>query len=112
MHLPDSLQQCLRMEVLSINMTINVRLLIEFVMIEVLNTNSNLSRLLHMETVRKVSQVRIQSPHSPRESLLQSILWIKHSLNHSSLPSVSQVSPQWPPNLSLIQKCPMNVLIQ
>jgi len=36
----DSLEQALRVEVLSINVMLNVRLLVEFIAIEILNSNT------------------------------------------------------------------------
>lgn len=71
------------MEVLCIKMIHVVGLFMELVFIEVLNSDTNFTCLLNMESVSDESEIRMYEPYDVTCSCLQLVLRVKHHFDQS-----------------------------
>jgi hypothetical protein len=84
----NTLKESLGVEILGVDVVLDVGLLEEFLAIEVLNSNTGISRLFNVESVRHKSEVGVQEPQSLREVLLGGGAWVEHELH----PATGRVS--------------------
>lgn len=79
------------MEVLSPNMVHDIWLLVEFLTVEVLNSDSDFSAFLYMEFVGAECNVWVCPSETVGNDLFNLVSWVEDQLNPSSSSSVSNV---------------------
>jgi len=89
------------MEVLSPNMVHDIWLLVEFLTVEVLNSDSDFSCFLYMESVGNECNVWMHPSDSVGNNLFNLVSWVEDQLNPSGSTSVSNVVLEWSAQLSL-----------
>lgn len=100
----NSFEEGVWVEVLSVNMELNVRLLEELIVIHVFNSESSLSSLLNVESVSCKCKVWMDEPHHLREELLNITLWIVDQFDPSSFSTASEVVFEGSTNVSLFEE--------
>lgn len=96
-----SLDKIFWMEVLSPNMVHDIWLLVEFLTVEVLNSDSDFSCFLYMESVGTECNVWMHPSNSVGNNLFDLVSWVEDQLNPSCSSSVSNVVLDWSAQLSL-----------
>merc|ERR1712166_979743 len=97
----DSLHKIFRVEVLSPNMVHDIWLLVEFLTVEVLNSDSDFSTFLNMESIGTECNVWISPSDCVGNNLFNLVSWVEDQFNPSSSTSVSNVVLEWSAQLSL-----------
>jgi len=99
------------MEVLSIDVVHHVWLLVEFLAIEVFNSNTNLSSLLNMESVCHKSKIWVEKSHKVRDLKLELVSWVEKELNPSLSSFSFNVVLDRSSDLSFTEECPVDHLV-
>jgi len=95
-----SLEKGVGVEVLSINMEHEVRLLMEFLTIKVLNSNTNFSTFFNVESIGNVTNIWVDESHDVRYLHLQVASWVEKDFQPSLSWHGSEIISEGSANLS------------
>jgi len=97
----DALEQSIRVEVLGVDVVHNVGLLVEFVAIDILDTNTSFASFLDVEFVGHSKDVGVGEFHSVRDVLLNAGAWVENQLNPAGAALMTQVVLEGTADLAL-----------
>jgi len=96
------------MEILSINVVHHIWLLVEFLAIEVLDSNSDFSSLLNMESVGNESEIWVEESHNVGHLQFEFVSWVEKELDPSLSSFSLNVVLDRSSDLSFTEECPVD----
>lgn len=100
------------MEVLSIDVMHNIWFLVELVTIEVLNSNTDFSALLNVESVGDEGEIWVHESHEVGNLNLKVIFWVEDQLDPANSSLWSNIILDWSSNLSLAKEGTVDHLVE